>query len=208
MIKRLSLYGMLIVLAFLFNCKGPEGPIGPQGPQGPTGAAGPQGPQGDTGPQGSTGATGPQGPQGIAGNANVVEYTYGSANITYYTSYTIPNMNQARYDSSLILAYAYTSVDDRWKSVPGPVWDYSSSTWNLSSLETFTSGLCYVYLLNFDGSDNSTQMTFDKFKIIVASASSISTAGRISQTGKDIRNSGVDLKDYYAVCKFYGLSPD
>jgi len=59
--------GLILWLALMAACAGPEGPAGPVGPQGPPGPAGPQGPPGEQGPPGPEGPQGPAGPAGASG---------------------------------------------------------------------------------------------------------------------------------------------
>jgi hypothetical protein len=64
--------GLLLWLALVTACAGPQGPAGSQGALGPAGPQGPpgeRGPQGDQGPQGAQGPQGPEGPQGPSGEA-------------------------------------------------------------------------------------------------------------------------------------------
>ncbi len=93
---------LLIVVASLSACK--KGDVGPAGPTGPAGAAGPQG---------------PQGPQGIAGNANVMQYTYGVQNlvagfVTLGVTTTLDTMNKSSW-----FVYLYYQPIDRWYALPG-----------------------------------------------------------------------------------------
>ncbi len=191
MIRQYCIYGLLILLTITVNCTGPEGPVGPQGPQG------------------VVGTTGAQGPQGVAGNANVTIYTYGSQTVTSFAEYLIPDMTPARQDSSLILGYLYYAFENIWEAVPGEILlnanHYNTGVYLYQNSDS-VSYVLNIYDLNGNG-DTGTKV-INKFKILVANASSISSAGRVTGPAKDIRNSGVDLKNYYAVCKFYGIDPE
>ena len=62
MMKYLLLFAaMLVLVAGLVACAGPEGPEGPSGPAGPPGPEGPQGPTGEEGPAGPSGPAGEPG---------------------------------------------------------------------------------------------------------------------------------------------------
>ena len=93
-----TIFNFLIIFlsVFLLSSCAKEGPVGPAGP---AGTAGVQGVQGATG---GSGATGPIGPQGIAGNANVMQYTYDntfdfSTNLDFnlQVSTTLDTMNRS-----------------------------------------------------------------------------------------------------------------
>lgn len=154
------------------------------------------------------GCEGERGPRGIVGvdgqdgNANVVMFEFGSrtttlGRITYQFA-----ASRGLVDSSLVLGYANPSdyVASAWIPVPGigPLDQYMTrSFWH----QTSTNPSTYTYTVGIlwpDGSGPYTNsVTFTKFKIILAPASSI-TVGTAS--GK------LDLADYRSVRDYFGLS--
>ena len=182
--------GAMLVATALFNysCK-----------KGDPGATGDAGAIGATGPTGATGSTGPQGPAGVAGNANVIQYTYQSVTFTNSKDYLMPNMTQGRIDSSLILAYYMPSGSPAWYPVPGVG---INRLYNTRSYVYPAGGNSFYLQVNISTLDNSASygkpVTFTKFRIIVASASSIIPVGRQGQ-------SPLDITDYESVRKYYNL---
>jgi len=152
----------LLAIAGLVTCKPDPGPVGPVGPPGPTG---------DTGPVGPAGADGAIGPQGVAGNANVVLYTYGTNTFTSHTTYTLTDISQARMDSCLVLAYNNTS-STLWYPVPGI---NANGTYQARNY-VYQVGSGYsmpITLYTLAGVLYTTEVTWAKFKIYVVSPSVI-----------------------------------
>jgi len=176
--------------AFFCSCtkEGPQGPAGAQGEQGP------QGPQGDKGDPG---------PQGVPGNANVVLYNFPSRTFTTLTSYQIP-IDPGKVDSSIVLAYynPSTEVATAWYPIPGLG---NSGFFQTRSFiyQTTTSPSVYsmvVRLVNANGTgDYGTQVTWTKTRIFFIQATQLSTGRKMPPP---------DVKDYYAVCRYYGIPTD
>ena len=159
-----------------------------KGDPGENGAAGAAGPTGPTGPIGS------QGPQGVAGNANVVQYSYTSATFTGNKSYNVPGLTQGKLDSSLVLAYYIPENSIAWYPVGGAGHNALYSTRYYLLPTTF-----YVNVLTPDHKKlYPLPVTFLKFRVIVAPASSIINVGRQGLPQ-------LDVNDYEAVRKYYGL---
>ena len=139
--------------------------------------------------------------KGEPGNANVVMYTYGSRTFSSGSQiYLIPNMTVDRMDSSIVLAYYNPSTESStaWYAVPGIG---PSGHYEARSLVYQGSANEYIYslrLLNVGTNTNySNSVTFTKFRIIIAKASSIIP---------DARTQAIDFNDYNAVKAFYNLS--
>lgn len=156
------------------------------------------GAKGDTGPAGAIGATGPQGPSGVAGNANVTQYTYQSVTFTTNKDYVITNITQAKIDSSLILAYYMTNGSTAWYPVGGigPSGYYFTRYYVWPA--TPTSFYFSVRLLTTTNSEYTSAVTFTKFRIIIATASSILNLRRKGQVLPDVN-------DYESVRQYYNL---
>jgi|SRR5579859_264015 len=146
------------------------------------------------------GDQGPAGTNGTNGNANVAIYTFGSQTFTGSYNYILTGISQGRIDSSLVLAY-YNPAGEAatsWYPVPGPgsgglyevrSFFYQSNT----SPSTYTFG---VRLMNAGAATiYGNPVTFTKFKIVIAPASSITAGSRVAP----------DLKHYSEVRAVYGL---
>ena len=171
--------------------QGQQGERGERGERGETGATGAQGAQGERGPAGATGA---QGPQGIAGNAGVMMYTYGSETFDWATFYEIP-ITFAEVQKSLIYAY-YLDLSffvELWFPVPGANGTYTSY-FNLQFLDDNT--IMNIRLYNYDGTEYTTAVTWDAFRIIVVP---------IPEENIIARSAGLDYSNYKEVAEYYGL---
>jgi len=181
----------VMTTAFLASCEGPEGPEGPQGQKGDPGVAGATGPQG------------PAGPQGVMGNANVVLYEYGTMTFTSSVNYLMTNITQGRVDSSIILSYynPESEHETAWYAVPGAGSTGAYITrnfWWQTGVDPSTYTMA-VRTHTWTGTLHTTSKTWRKFRIFVADASTILTPEAKSE---------LDLDDYYAVCKFFGIKEE
>lgn len=167
--------------------------------KGDPGATGDAGATGAPGPTGSTGATGPQGPAGVAGNANVTQYSYESVTFTNAKDYVIPNITQGRIDSSLILAYYMPGSMALWYPVGGPGPDLLYSTRYF--IQKYSANSYYFAVKTLTPSNTAfygKAVTFAKFRIIIATASSIIPIARQGQPP-------LDVTDYESVRQYYNL---
>ncbi len=203
---------ILSVAMMAASCR-KEGPAGPQGNPGETGAPGPGGAQGPAGPAGATGATGatgaqgpvgatgPQGVQGAPGNANVVQYTYGSTSFTGEHDYFISGLSKGKADSSIVLAYfnASTEIPSAWRAVPGPGPMNAYETGGVF-YQPIPNG-AYYYRVRIMKPDNlaqyANQVTWPKFRIFIVPASSLIPGGKHA--------GGPDVRDYESVRQYYGF---
>jgi hypothetical protein len=174
----------MLIAAFFISCEGPEGPTGPAGAQG------------------IQGEQGPEGPQGVTGNANVVLYEYGSQTFTSSVNYLLTDMPREMIDESIVLAYYNPTGEDEsaWYAVPGigstAMYVTRNFWWQTSVTPSqYTMG---VRTHNHDGTSHTASKTWTKFRIFVASASSIMPGGT--------KKSVIDLNDHDAVCELFGLS--
>jgi hypothetical protein len=203
----INFYGIVAALLLLSTCKGPEGP---QGPQGPAGTQGPQGPQGPQGVEGPVGPTGPQGPQGVPGNANVGLYKYDSVTFTSMVEYLIPDMTVERMDSSLVMGY-FNPVEyeeDVWIALPGIVAIAGGNNYIVTQLLYAFDENTYSLLLTtftIDGSLDTEQKTWRKFRIFVMPASSVLPGGRIAGEEVGFSIPGIDMRIHDEVCDYFNL---
>jgi hypothetical protein len=182
----------VVAVAALAACDGSNGASGPTGPAGPAGAAGEVGAQGPAGPIG---------PQGVTGNANVTIYEYGPAAGGHSVDYLIPDLTQEKLDSSLVLAYYFSSdLDPDWGQ-PVSAW-YSVS--GAGPRGVTTSG--YLHPSNADPSAfvftvlqtwgmMGSAVSYEKFRIFVVAASTVTPVANLHRN------------DYNAVVQLLGVTP-
>jgi hypothetical protein len=138
-----------------------------------TGDAGPVGPQGETGLQGAPGPQGPAGPQGVAGNADVVVYTFGERIFTDYVLYELPDVSMGTIDSSLVQVH-YNASTTAWYPMPGvgEGGDYDTRYF----IYRPPSGITTLVVRLSDpatGAAYASPVRFTKLKVVIARASSI-----------------------------------
>ncbi|MCK0156714.1 collagen-like protein [Cellulophaga sp. F20128] len=216
-----SVYFLLVLLISVqFSCSsedGEDGMDGLQGAQGEQGIAGADGADGtngtdgadgQNGTNGTDGADGEDGTDGADGNANVRNFTFdastwsgsiGELTITQLTSDVLAN--------DAILTYL-TNDDNFWFQVPCPVDSYE---FDHAVFVTLSIGL-----IEFDFADAAGQNVFisagdlTSGKVIIIEATS-TTALKGTSTNKkeqvlnELIQAGVDVKDYKAVCDYYGI---
>lgn len=195
--KKFFTYGLLI-LSMVFTSCSKDGDIGPQGSQGIAGT---------NGVDGTDGTDGTNGTDGVDGNANIRIIEYGLKTFTGSTTYVMQNVSQTDVNDHLFLAFYGREFTEtlpsggilektQWLSVPGR----GHGSFNTSSvIETtstsFTAADYIVTLYDLDGSDHTTQRTFQKFKIFVVPPSS---------SGKSSR-SDFSKMSYKEVVAYFGL---
>jgi len=163
------LFVSMIVLAIVACKKGDTGPAGPQGQQGPAG---------------------PQGPQGIAGNANVMQYNYGTQNFNtnptaqLQITTTLDTMNRSQW-----FVYLYDQPHDRWFFVPG--FGYTGNADYRVSMG-YAGGKVNIHVDRRGAGES-----YAKARVIRIYASTETTGGRTA----------FDLTNYEAVRLYYNL-PD
>lgn len=150
------------------------------------------------------GDTGPQGPMG---NADITVYNFGQQTFTGVVNLQLSNISQGKIDSSLILAYynPANEVATAWYPIPGvgSGGNYATRYFLYQSATTPVSTYTFsLRAIKTDGSAYANVLTFTKVKIIIAPASVVLPGGR-QMNG--VPNIPVDVNDYYAVCKYYGI---
>lgn len=199
--KKFFTYGLLVLSMVFISCA-KDGDIGPIGPEGSQGIAG------TDGVDGTDGANGTDGTNGTDGNANIRIIEYGLKTFTGSTTYVMQNVSLADVNNHLFLAYygrTFTVITPsggilnktQWLPVPGR----GHGSFNTSSvIETLSTNIgpadYIVALYNLDGSDYTTERTFQKFKIFVVPPSSLSGKGSKSDFSK---------MSYDEVVAYFGL---
>ena len=187
------------ITLFISCRKTTTGPAGPKGDVGETGATGATGVAGTTG---ATGATGSTGATGATGNSNVKLLMFGrdsittsKTSVTFHFPTTISNN---LLDSSVVLTYLYDSFGT-WNSLPGMLTLHQPINTSVFTTTTTTPDLLILFR-NMDGTAyTGVKEVFPKSKILIIPSSNFS-GHRLSQQ--------VNLKDYKATMKYFGLSED
>jgi hypothetical protein len=155
--------------------------------------------KGDIGPTGPTGATGPAGPagsQGPAGNANVIQYNFpgynftsaGFSSVNLQITTTADTMNRSAYLVYLVRASGNT--------YPLPGWGLSGDS-QYRVLIYYSGGKANITITKHSGPGED----YASIRIVRVYSNTTTTGGRIV-------NPAVDVTDYAAVCRYYGLQPE
>ncbi len=199
--------GLLLLVLIFASCT-KEGPQGDIGPIGPAGALGPAGPTGATGPTGSIGETGANGQDGEDGNANVTSMTF-DVSAASGTSYALSSepLSTDQVENNVVLAYLKAGSD--WYQLPNQ--RILTSSFSLIDISTYmsASGSQYVFNLGFhrNGAPFSISSSdLDTLKLVFIEENS-STPGKSAGNSQmqQLKNSGVDVSDYYQVMDYFGL---
>lgn len=145
-----------------------------------------------------------KGDTGPAGNANVIQYNFGSQTFTGVLNLTLSNISQGKIDSSMVLIYynPSTETSTAWYPVPGLG---SGGLYEMRYLiyQGTPSPSSYIISLRANKPDGSgtyaSALTFTKIRVFIVPASSVLPGGR--------QAAPVDYSDYYAVKKYYNI-PD
>lgn len=183
---------LLTAITICFISCSKEGPQGPAGPQGATGATGEKGDKGDKG------ATGTNDTNGATGTANVIYSGWINASIskdtiidntTLRTCYlNAPKLTSTIVNSGLVLVYLNYGAG----TFPLP---YTSNAGGKSSTINFIPGAGKIILTRYTW-DNTGSISFgsgNQYRYILVPG------------GVSARMAGVDLSDYNAVKKFFGI---
>ena len=196
-IKKLNLF-ILFVMVLCSACdkEGEIGPQGPKGEQGATGAAGSdgtQGNQGDVGEQGEQGDTGEQGEKGGDGedkNSNATLYSFPGVDFTNKTLITVTlSVTEKEYESSSYLVYLVNNSGFAY-AVPG----FGGA--GLTEYRGYSSFLDDVMTYRISKASGPGEV-FAEIRLIEIVSTSV-VNGKIAK-------GDLDLNDYEAVAKYYGL---
>ena len=229
--KKIKLVSLAIITLFLIanisSCTGDDGIDGLQGPVGITGADGADGADGIDGQDGTDGVDGvdgidgQDGADGADGNANVSTYVF---NNPTWTELDTPYMKlslrsfltEHNIKEDVILGYAKNKNRTTVYSIPGLY--HGPNTWKNYSMEISTVLNIFIHSFELDGSltPYADLLPMEWFKCIIIPSSTItSTTGNgfaakgLSKQQKVINKleaAGVNVKDYNAVCDYYGIA--
>jgi hypothetical protein len=155
-----------------------------------------KGDTGLTGPAGPAGATGAAGPQGPAGNANVVQYNYAGYNFTSAGFSSVNLQITSTADTMNQSAYLIYLVRASGNVYPIPGWGLSGDSE-------------YRVLIYYSGGKVNLTITKDSGPgEEYASIRVIRIYSNTTRTGGRAANPDVDVNDYAAVCRYYGLQTE
>lgn len=144
------------------------------------------------------GPAGAAGTNGTNGNANVKQFTFGTRTFTTNIIYTVPNITQSELDNSVILCYSRTG-NGTWYSVPGTGEFASYIARNFYYINS-SNLLIEVKLLNANGTNYTTSVIFDKFRVIIIPVSTNVTLARSASKPDFTKMS------YSEVCKYLKIA--
>lgn len=182
--KHTFLYVIVTVVILITGCRGKDGPMGPQG---------------------DDGLMGPQGNDGPMGNANVHSVQYqvntgawsGNAN-GYKTVLSVPEITSGIVDSGSVLVYVLKNVDDPYNEyfymLPNTSIDSTSVTY--MDFDVFIGEIDLTYDKTDNGVNDTQAPSADMyFKVVI-----------IEGMPLDALKERVNISDYKAVSKYFGLS--
>jgi len=151
---------------------------------------------------------GDTGPAGQDGNANVRLFTYSNITFTSVHNLQLSGISQSLMDSSMVLLYYNPSneVATSWYPIPGLG---SSAAYDMRYLLYQSSASPSIYtvslramLPNGSGAYGS-QLTFNKVRLFLVPASSVTVGGRGIADSESVLNK----EDYYSVCRYFNIQP-
>lgn len=174
---------LALLVAFSFSCSPEDGEDGAIGPAGPAGA------------------------NGVDGNANVQTLTFDATTFAgSYNSVAITELTQDVIDNDVVLSYL-TEDNSVWVPIPCP---YDTIAFNFSVHVTLYDGGMDLDYQDASGSAYTvTAGNLQTLKVVIIESTS-TTAGKTNNGKQQIYNelaqAGIDIKDYQAVCDYYGIA--
>ena len=174
--------------------------------------------EGPAGPAGAVGADGVDGVDGTNGNANVTTIAILPADITWTAdtyigipsnvfSLTETAVNQDIIDHGAVLGFSHLFVSgtyDEWVPLP---FDYDTGTYLLSIKYTYSLNTINLYAYNTSGPAVPDGAFIEYHFLLITDntvgGKSATTVGVLDE----LKNAGVDVNDYYAVCDYYDIVP-
>ena len=153
---------------------------------------------GPAGAAGKAGLNGTAGANGSNGNANVKQFTFGPRTFTTNIIYTVPNITQSALDNSVILCYARNGIGT-WYSIPGTSQLASFTARNFYYINS-SNLLIDVRLLNANGTNYTSTVIFENFRVIIIPGSTNVTLARSASKPDFTKMS------YSKVCKYLKIA--
>ena len=160
----------------------------------------------EDGAPGAIGPAGADGTNGADGNANVQTFTFDATGFAgTFDSVTISQITQDVLDNDAILSYLTNDGND-WVTIPCP---FDSFQFDFSVHVNSRVGFMDLDYGDASGSGFSiTAGDLQTLKVIIIESTSTTNAKTINgkqQIYNELNQAGVNIKDYYAVCDYYGI---
>lgn len=174
-----------LLVAFSFSCSPEDGAAGPIGP---------------------AGANGADGVAGTDGNANVQTLTIDATTFAgTFDNVSIPEITQDVLDNDAIISYL-ADAGTNWVAIPCP---FDTYQFDFSVHVTLNVGSIDLDYGDASGTGFSiTAGDLQTLKVIIIE--STSTTAKVSNNKQQVYNelaqAGINIKDYYAVCDYYGIA--
>lgn len=166
--------------------------------------------KGDDGADGIDGATGPAGQDG---NANVI-----------YSDWIIPTWSAGSFYGVQVQEYYITDthlttdvinygvVLMYWKNFNDDIWSLPSSVLSSNLIIDFTFSENTIHLYVFDEVNGSLPPALGntnsfRYVIIPGNIPTKSDTDSQQEIYTELRNAGIDIRDYYELCDYYGINP-
>ncbi|UMB52690.1 hypothetical protein MKD41_10115 [Lutibacter sp. A64] len=199
---------------------GQDGADGADGIDGQDGADGADGVDGQDGADGADGIDGQDGADGADGNANVSTYVFNNPTWTEFSYMKLSLgsfLTEHNIKEDVILGYVKNRNRISVYSIPGLY--RGPLAWKNYTMEISAQLNIFIYSFELDGSltPYADLLPMEWFKCVIIPSSSLTetdgnTAGKDSSKTKrqiilnKLEAAGVDVKDYNAVCDYYGIS--
>jgi len=169
---------MIFMIAFITSCSPEDGEIGPAG------------------------VNGIDGQDGEDGNANVKAYTFdistqsgGNFNINF------PELTLDILENDAVISFMKRGTNNLYYPIPGIILNDEVEVELREGLVDL-----YFYERMTGASVNITAGTFDIYRaIVIESTSTKGRAAAKTNIARELKNAGIDINDYYAVCDYYGI---
>ena len=159
----------------------------------------------EDGAPGAIGPAGADGADGTDGNANVQTLTFDATSFAgTFDSIDIPELTQSVLDNDAIISYL-TDDGDNWVPIPCPF-----DTFQFDFSVHVNSRVGFMDLDYGDASGAGFSIAAGDLQTLkVVIIQSTSTTSKVSNNKQQVYNelaqAGIDIKDYYAVCDYYGI---
>ncbi len=191
LITRTACFLAVLMTIFTVACSAEDGMDGAIGPEGP---------------QGIAGVDGQDGADGLDGNANVTAHTFDASTFSgTFDGVSLSALTQEVIDTYAILSYLQEGSSQVWFPVPCPADDFGFP--HAVDVNIGLGGIDFDYA---DASGVPVSISAGdlvKGRVILIEPTSVDPASRVNNSSLSVlKEAGVDVNDYYAVCDYYGLS--
>ena len=207
-------FGIIVLSLSMSSCsKESDGAIGPQGSEGEQGIQGIEGEQGTAGTPGVDGTNGTNGINGSNGT-NGMNGADGNANVSVY-KFAVPANYSENFYSKLMPEFAGTALSR--EVILSFVKDANNAIWPLpgrveQGVYDIYPGYDYTkFYMSFYESGTSNRKKIPagrlkEFRIVIIKSSTVTGKSTKDSVLAELKANGVDVKDYNAICDYYGLA--